>query len=584
MPPAIHSRNQTFTSPTIHSPAPLLLLLPNIRRYFQFCVSQVPPGIHPRSQAFTSPKKMVEVSSDVRVARVPITEVGCTGPLYRPVTIGALPDDTLLEIFSFYVEEVYTAFETSEFVEVELVEQWYTLVHVCRRWRHVVFVSPCRLNLQLICSSKRPVRKMLDIWPAFPLIVDNWYVGSLDSEFGPRKTHIDNVVAALECRDRVRHISLGFLPDFLLKMFAAVMQESFLALTYLVLSSTFDSDSAHSTPALPDSFMGGSAPRLRSLTLERIPFPGLPTLLQTTNYLSELLLVGIPHSGYISPDAMINCLSSLTRLRNFRLEFNSPLSRPDRPSRHPPSVTRIDLPALLHFRFQGDNEYLEQFVAWFNAPLLKVIYITLFNRLLFDTSQLFGFIHRVENNKVIQKAAVRFSPDEASVALSPFENADVRTSLELRIKCTKSEWQLSSLADICSSSSSSYPFPLSSVERLDIFPRYTRPDVGQWHDDMEDTQWLEFLQPFTAVKDLYLCEGLALRVVHALQDLTGEGATEMLPALQSIFIEGHQLSEAIQTAIGPFIASRQLSSHPVAVHSETVVVGMNEDTSGFWYY
>jgi hypothetical protein len=489
-----------------------------------------------------------------------IIELGGTGPLYRPVTIGALPDDALLETFSFYMEEVYMAFETSEFVEVELLEQWYTLVHVCRRWRIVVFASPRRLNLQLVCSTKRPVRKMLDIWPSLPLIVNDWHLRLLDSEFGSCKTHVDNVVAALECRDRVRHISLGFLPDFLLKVFAAVMQESFPALTHLELFS--DSGSA---PALPDSFMGGSAPRLRSLTLEYIPFPGLVTLLPTTNYLVDLFLVRIPHSGYISPGAMANCLSSLTKLRNFRLEFDSPRSRPDRLSRYPSSVTHA--PALLHFRFRGDNEYLEQFVARFNAPLVKVIYITLFNRLFFDISQLSWFIDRVGNDKIIQKAAIRFGPDEASVVLSPLEKADVRTSLELRIKCTKSEWQLSSLADICSSSSSSYPFPLSSVERLDILPRYAGFCVGHWHDDMDNTQWLEFLQPFTAVKGLYLCEGLALRVVRALQDLTGEGAAELLPALQSIFIEGHQLSEAMQTAIEPFVASRQLCSHPVAVHS-----------------
>ena len=104
------------------------------------------------------------------------------------------------------------------------------------------------------------------------------------------------------------------------------------------------------------------------------------------------------------------------------------------------------------------------------------------------------------------------------------------------------------------------------MESLDISPEYTRFGVGQWYDDMEETQWLELLQPFTAVKDLYLCEELALRVVQALHEPIGEVATEMLPALQSIFIEGYQVWEAVQLVIGSFIASRQLSSHPVAVH------------------
>ena len=251
--------------------------------------------------------------------------------------------------------------------------------------------------------SKRPVRKMLDIWPALPLIVNGWDLGPLDSELGSRNTHIDNIISALECRDRIRHINLGVLPDFLLKMFAAVMQESFPVLTDLALSSTMESESA---PALPDSFLDGIAPRLRSLTLHRIPFPGLLKLLLTTNFLVDLCLVGIPHSGYISPEAMANCLSSLTMLRYLRLGFNSPRPHRDRPSRHPSSMTRVDLPALVDSCFWGDNEYLEQFVARFNAPLLMDIFITFFNRLVFDNSQLSRFIGRVENDKVIQKAVV----------------------------------------------------------------------------------------------------------------------------------------------------------------------------------
>jgi len=83
---------------------------------------------------------------------------------------------------------------------------------------------------------------------------------------------------------------------------------------------------------------------------------------------------------------------------------------------------------------------------------------------------------------------------------------------------------------------------------------------------MEDIQWLELLQPFVAVKDLYLCKELALRLPRAMQKLTDESSIEVLPALQRIFVQEDQTSGTVEEAIGPFIAARQLSGHAVAVH------------------
>jgi hypothetical protein len=60
-----------------------------------------------------------------------------------------------------------------------------------------------------------------------------------------------------------------------------------------------------------------------------------------------------------------------------------------------------------------------------------------------------------------------------------------------------------------------------------------------------------------------------LPVMDALKGLYGERVTEVLPALQDIFLEGLNPAEPvepIQEAIKPFIAARQLFGHPVAVH------------------
>lgn len=61
---------------------------------------------------------------------------------------GSPPDDVLLAIFDFYADGVQLAKKAAE--------AWQTPVHVCRRWRSVIFESPRRLNpsLQLVCKSE----------------------------------------------------------------------------------------------------------------------------------------------------------------------------------------------------------------------------------------------------------------------------------------------------------------------------------------------------------------------------------------------------------------------------------------------
>src|ERR1700741_876926 len=73
------------------------------------------------------------------------------------VTIDILPDDVVLEMISFYLAD-------HSF-------RWCTLVHVCRRWRSIVFSSPLRLDLQIICTVSTPAREKLDVWPALPISI-----------------------------------------------------------------------------------------------------------------------------------------------------------------------------------------------------------------------------------------------------------------------------------------------------------------------------------------------------------------------------------------------------------------------------
>jgi hypothetical protein len=91
--------------------------------------------------------KRIKVSGDNR--RVPqetITQLGVTGQLPQPVTIDALSDNVLLEIFDVYMDEY--RFRTSSTGNTQhSYDGWHTLVHVCDRWRCVVFASPRRLGM-----------------------------------------------------------------------------------------------------------------------------------------------------------------------------------------------------------------------------------------------------------------------------------------------------------------------------------------------------------------------------------------------------------------------------------------------------
>ena len=210
-----------------------------------------------------------------------------------------------------------------------------------------------------------------------------------------------NILAAVEHHDRVREIDLRCVPGWFLERLATVAQEPYPELTSLELRSNDGFASV-----LPDSFLGGSAPRLRTLVLDSIPSPGLPKPLLTASNLVQLHLNRIPNSGYISPDAMVACVLTMNNLEFFTLEYRSPLSRPDRWSRRPPPRTHVVLPSLTRFRFHGASEYLEDFLAQVDSPQLNFFHITFFNQLAFDLSQLPQFISRTEKIKALTQAAL----------------------------------------------------------------------------------------------------------------------------------------------------------------------------------
>ncbi|KAH9170323.1 hypothetical protein EDB89DRAFT_2072154 [Lactarius sanguifluus] len=453
-------------------------------------------------------------------------------------TIDILPDHVLLEIFDFYLYRM-------NHDALRLVWKWHLLVHVCQRWRQIIFTSPRRLNLQILCTWRTPVRKNLGIWPTFPIVIDHGF-----SEASSRSTCSrgeGNVIAALKHPNRVCYLDLNVTGAQLGKM-AKVMQEPYPVLKHLNISSKVGN-----VPVLPAKFLGGSAPRLQEVYLCGIPFPTLPTFLLSASDLIELDLHDIlpTASGYISPEAMVVGLAALPRLKNLTIEFQLVTPRTD-PIR-PPPVTRTVLPALTDFQFQGAIEYLEDLAVQIDSPQLDRIHIYYLNQPVdFQVTQLPKFIDRSMGPRLtpFKHAGITFSGDRASFDIYCITNprSILRPSITA-ISCDGIDWQVSHMAQVLGQFSAT----LSNVVHLTL---EGLEDDGQ----LEGSDWLHLLHPFSAMQTLHVSQELAAHVALSLEDITGAMITEVLPSLDSICLAGQPAS-----SINKFVAARQLSDRPVTV-------------------
>jgi hypothetical protein len=166
-----------------------------------------------------------------------------------------------------------------------------------------------------------------------------------------------------------------------------------------------------------------------------------------------------------------------------------------------------------------------------------------------------NFINGTEIFKASNRADVDFYNDRVELTVSS-RRCEL---LKLWISCKPCDWQLSSIAQVCSSILA----PLPALERLEI--RHFRQG---WEGNIENVQWLELLHPFTSVKQLFLHKKFAGLVALSLQELTGERVADVLPALQSLVLITPLRSEPIKKAIAQFVAARQISGRPVTILQE----------------
>ncbi len=82
--------------------------------------------------------------------------------------------------------------------------------------------------------------------------------------------------------------------------------------------------------------------------------------------------------------------------------------------------------------------------------------------------------------------------------------------------------------------------------------------MGLSHRFAPKDQWLELLQPFVGVKDLYLSWKIVPQIAPALKELVGDRVTKVLPALKNLFLEGLNPSGPVEEALKKFTDAREL--------------------------
>ncbi|KAH9952592.1 hypothetical protein BGW80DRAFT_1567992 [Lactifluus volemus] len=437
---------------------------------------------------------------------------------------------------------------------------WEKLLHVCRRWRYIVFESPIHLNLQLFCTEESRVRKLLDIWPPYPLVIRFNYdytdlpvVCEWDEPedcFDPT----DNLVAALERRDRVREIQvyMAKAPDHLCEQIVTAMEKPFPALRSLSFQSVDDSEVLLE---LDDTFLNGSAPCLRDLSLWGISFPSLPLLLSSTSDLTCLNLFDIPEFGYIPPETMAISLSSLPKLECLVIKFESPIPSPKERNRAP---TRFVLPSLTKLEFEGESEYLEVLAAQFDAPQLNEFAITFAHQFVFDIPQTVRLINNYLDSFEAYSLTLTFKSWNCASITFP-SNITHRfafpPSYVWLIMCKESDRQVISVTQICSQ----ILLFRSGVKSLVI-------ECGGLVD-RNPTLWLQLFHSFPSVQSLQIPAHLEPSIASALERPTegSPAAAEVFPWLHSLSIVGNMPGKTVKQPIQSFVAARQRSGRLVVV-------------------
>jgi hypothetical protein len=479
-------------------------------------------------------------------------------------SIHILDDDSLLNMFYHCRPVLLDDDKTDDDTRVLLGGEWgrerwwYTLTHVCRRWRELVLSSTTHLGLCLVCTYGTPVARMLAHSPPLPLIVD--YV---DQDRNITAQDEEGILIALWHRSRVRRIRLRLPPSDLRKLIGAI-DEEFPVLEHLNLGAT----EFNLSLTFPQKFQ---APRLRYLLLKAFAFPLATPLLTTAVDLVTLSLNSIPPLTYFHPNDLLQRLSLMRRLEVLGISFHSPvldIDFEDQPLDNT-STTNITLPNLRWFGFQGTSTYLGALLSPMDTPLLEKLQITFFSEAIFVVPYLLQHM-RTERFR-FNNARFWFYEGGVAVWVSPHEGA--RTySFCMHVICEPFDRQLSSMAQIFNVLR---PLMSGVVHLIFQYEGHNLSSMG-FHEG-RCRRWRELLRSFGNVKTLRVPNGLIGELSRIL-DFGFDPTVEVLPKLEELVCPTRGSSGA---AFSEYMRARNVAGTPVRLVRKNIPVNPPENLVDF---
>ena len=445
-----------------------------------------------------------------------------------------LDDDSLLQIFSCY--------------RLDDEENWYLrlgwlmLIHVCPRWRNLIYDSWSHLDMCLLLTNDSPSMDTLSHLPPLPLVIH--YV---DRTKTITRKDEGNLYLGLQQYDRVRRVILQA-PSSKLRMWLEPMNKLFPILGELSLLST-TTDSEEMNQVLPKLLQ---APKLHRLSLHGISLPKGLLLIPSTTALSTLSLT---HIRYFPPRHLVAQLQGLPHLEELSIGFAIPIPLPNSEGELLSApITPVTLPTLRRLTLRGEDVDLDNLVAQINTPLLEQLSLSLLFDFDFTFVNLTNFIHRTERFECLV-ARVIFDKDGASIDAGHYERR-VSGKLSLHINCKSLDWQINSTTQVCRALGK----VLSAVEDLTLdLEEDGMP--SDWEKSLDSNLWHELLLPFIGVKKLRIGSSLKFELSQSLESVAGGLVLELLPELQEL--EVHLEMGHSKNVFSLFIEIRESVARPV---------------------
>ncbi|KAH9987617.1 hypothetical protein BJV74DRAFT_493713 [Russula compacta] len=460
--------------------------------------------------------------------------------LYSRLSIDHIPDDVLVDIFSFCrpVPKVEDEADPVLAFQWHRERWWCTLVQVCRRWRMIIFTSPLQLNPRLVCTYGTPVANMLANSPPFPLIIDFPYeyhnITAEDEE---------EIILVLQHRNSVCHIRLS-IPDPHLRKLIMAMDGQFPNLEYLNITPP-----RHDTSLiLPKTFQ---APHLRGLVLKNFALLSISPLLTTATSLITLSLRRIHLSATFSPNDLLHLLSLMPLLTQLEISFDSPGLTSDLEEQlfNEPIMVYVTLPSLRRFALGCGSAYMRVLLRQITTPLLEILEIEFFHKPILSTP-LLQFIPRAENFR-FTNATLTFYQESVSVRV--YGGWPAVHSCSVKATCKSLDRQVAFAAQISKSLSPVF----SAVDYLAL--EYFLP---KWDKETDRTGWRRLLSRFVNVKTLRVPEGLVEELSDFLRSDGGVPPQKLLPELKVLEYPARQDDG---DAFMPFVNSRKIAGCPVTL-------------------